>query len=239
MYGIIYMIRNKINNKIYFGQTTLTMGKRYGYNIESNTHNQHLKSSILKYGIENFEIVEQFDVAYSKEELDLLEDMYIKIYNTTNPNNGYNKKYGGANGKHTKETCEKIGKSVSGTNNGFYGKHHTEETKLKLSEANKGKTPWSNRTHTEESKNKISESKKGTQVGAENPRANKVICLNNKQIFDCAKDAGIWSGSKNHKNYGSAIIGCCRGKRKSAGKHPKTGEKLKWMYYEDYLNLIN
>ena len=27
---------------------------------------------------------------------------------------------------------------------------------------------------------------------------------------------------------------CCKGKRKTAGKHPETGEKLTWMFYEDY-----
>ena len=35
----------------------------------------------------------------------------------------------------------------------------------------------------------------------------------------------------------SSISECCRYKRKSAGKHPETGEKLKWMYYDEYLNL--
>jgi group I intron endonuclease len=38
---------------------------------------------------------------------------------------------------------------------------------------------------------------------------------------------------------GGAISRCCSGKLKSAGKHPVTGEKLKWMYYEDYLKCIS
>ena len=98
IYGVIYIIKNNINNKIYVGQTTKNFNKRYNYNLYNSTHNEHLKHSIEKYGIENFTIIKEFDVAHSKEELDALEDMYIKIYNTTNSKYGYNKKFGGANG---------------------------------------------------------------------------------------------------------------------------------------------
>lgn len=35
----------------------------------------------------------------------------------------------------------------------------------------------------------------------------------------------------------SDIGKCCRRKRKSAGKHPETEEKLRWMYYEDWEQL--
>lgn len=34
VYGIIYMIKNKINGKIYFGQTKHTFEKRYNSNDE-------------------------------------------------------------------------------------------------------------------------------------------------------------------------------------------------------------
>ena len=42
VYGYIYKIRNTVNNKLYFGQTTLGFGRRYGYNLLKNTHNNHL-----------------------------------------------------------------------------------------------------------------------------------------------------------------------------------------------------
>lgn len=116
-YGVIYMIRNKVNNKIYFGQTTEKNGfdRRYKNNIEEYTHNEHLKRSIKKYGIDNFEIVKEFDIAYSKEELDKLEDIYIKLYDTVNSKCGYNKKYGGSsNGKISEET--KIKMSIASKN---------------------------------------------------------------------------------------------------------------------------
>lgn len=44
------------------------------------------------------------------------------------------------------------------------GKHHSDKTKKKISEANKGLTPWiKGKKHTEETKKKISEKKKGNK----------------------------------------------------------------------------
>ena len=41
----------------------------------------------------------------------------------------------------SEETKKKISLSVSGSKNGFYGKHHTEESRRKISNARKGKSP--------------------------------------------------------------------------------------------------
>lgn len=68
--------------------------------------------------------------------------------------------------------------------------------------------------------------------GSKNPSARKIICLNNKKIFDTVKNAAEYYNAPR-----SAISGCLTGKRKSAGIHPVTGEKLHWMYYEDYIKL--
>ena len=156
-YGVIYVIRNKINNKLYIGQTVNNFHRRYGSNLLKNTHNQHLKNSIQKYGIENFEIDEEFDIAYSKEELDKLECLYIDIYDSIN--NGYNNQTGGSNGKHTEETKQKISEANK-------GKKRSEETKKKISESLKGKyggenSPMYGKHHSEETKQKISEANKG------------------------------------------------------------------------------
>ncbi len=56
----------------------------------------------------------------------------------------------------------------------------------------------------------------------------KVVCLNTGEIFNSIVDAENHYGIQN-------ISGCCIGQIKSAGKHPITKEKLKWMYYENYL----
>lgn len=51
------------------------------------------------------------------------------------------------------------------------GKKHTEETKRKMSESQKGKSPWINgKKHTEETKSKMSESQKGKKLSEEHKR---------------------------------------------------------------------
>ena len=105
VYGIIYKITNKVNGKVYIGQTIQENGfdDRYGGNLEKNTKNQHLKSSIQKYGIDNFdicevlEIIKIWDIAHNQKELDEKETYWIKYYDSTNPDNGYNIEGGGKN----------------------------------------------------------------------------------------------------------------------------------------------
>ena len=188
VYGTIYMIRNKINNKIYFGQTINNRGfvGRYGCardieNLKNKTHNEHLKSSSEKYGIKNFIIKEVFDIAYSQEELDALEKMYIKIYKTTNPMFGYNKTMGGSSGFIcTEEVKQKMSEARKGLflgcNNPMFGKKHTDETKNKIREVwSKRKEQedfvhvWNGKKHTDEAKEKISKSKKELYKNSKHP----------------------------------------------------------------------
>lgn len=181
-YGIIYKITNKINNKVYIGQSVqIEKGikngfrNRYGGSLLKCTHNEHLKKSINKYGIENFEIIPVLEIAYSKEELDRLEDFYITLYNSMNDKYGYNKKGGGSYGKHTEETKRKISEKNKGEKNWFYGKTHTEETRRRLSEIKKGKCSGEKnhmygKTHTEETRRKLSELNKGKTLSEETKR---------------------------------------------------------------------
>lgn len=68
-------------------------------------------------------------------------------------------------------------------------------------------------------------------TGSKNPKAKKVVCLNTSQVFGSAKEASEWCGGNVKQN--------CQGKSKSAGRHPMTGEKLRWMYYEEWLNITD
>ena len=58
----------------------------------------------------------------------------------------------------------------------------------------------------------------------------KVVCLTTNEIFD-----SIIEGASNYNIRNSDISSCCLGIQKSAGKHPETGEKMVWMYYEEYI----
>ena len=261
-YGYVYMVRNKINGKIYFGITINDFDTRYRGNIAKHASNEHLKRSIKKYGIENFEIHEQFDIAYTEDDLYDLEDMYMCIYNTIDSRYGYNKRRSGSkrkgHGKPNEETrhkmsesqkalyeqgyvnpCKGITKTEAQKNNIRDGiANMSEEDKLKMrrrkSESRKGKKP------STETRLKLSEVKQGHEcsettrkkIGKANSK--EVICLETLQIFDNATKAGEWCGVgrtsiNNHLNGGA----------KSAGKHPVSGEKLHWMYYNEYLELNN
>lgn len=108
VYGIIYKISNKINGKVYIGQTKQGFNKRYiakGKGIErvynyykkcslNNQYvNDYLMNSINKYGLKSFEINETLDFAFSKKELDIKEECWVNIYNSFK--NGYNCTKGG------------------------------------------------------------------------------------------------------------------------------------------------
>lgn len=86
---IIYRIFNLKNNKSYIGQTIHTFEKRYKNSWWNRTHNEILKNSIEKQGLENFdfEILEK-DIS-SLEELNRLEIFYAQRFNSYRPN-GYN-----------------------------------------------------------------------------------------------------------------------------------------------------
>lgn len=60
-----------------------------------------------------------------------------------------------------------------------------------------------------------------------------VICLNTGKVFYKVKDAAEYYGISR----GSHITDVCKGKAKSSGKHPDTKEKLKWMYYDEYIKI--
>ena len=45
-------------------------------------------------------------------------------------------------------------------------------------------------------------------------------------VFQSAKEASEWCGLKSR----SWIYLCCKGKAITAGKHPETGEPLRWEY---------
>lgn len=129
VYGVIYKIENKINNKVYIGQTTVSFRSRYkiGKNVPLNEGyynyqkiyfkkndghcNKHILSSMEKYGYENFIINEQIDVVYNhkyaQEELDTREKYWIYYYQSNDKRYGYNKTEGGSGGR-LRRSCIKV-----------------------------------------------------------------------------------------------------------------------------------
>lgn len=94
------------------------------------------------------------------------------------------------------------------------GVGHTQETKQKISESMMGeKNHMYGKTQTDKQK----------QIAKE-CNSVKVQCIETGQIFNSRKEAAEWCGLKS----ASGISEYLAGKKKSAGKHPITGEKLHW-----------
>lgn len=236
IYGVIYKITNLKNNKVYIGQTTTTFNRRYDqggvgiervYNfhnyrkIKGFSYNERLLNSIIKYGFDNFEIKEIIDIAFSQKELDLKEKYYIKHYKSNDKRFGFNIMEGGLGSKHAEETKLKIKESKINI---------SDETRKKMSLAKLGKPGLKGEKNGMYGKTPWNKNKKFKQVeGGKNGRANKVICLNDLEVFECAKDAAKKYNLKAHTMIGV----CCRGKQKSCGKK-SDGEKLLWAFLKDY-----
>jgi group I intron endonuclease len=158
---IIYKITNKINKKIYIGQTIQKMKDRFYRHIWNAKHKKNasilLENAIRKYGEENF-IIEQIDKAKNIEELNEKEIYWIKKLISNNKIFGYNLMSGGVNPSHSKQTIKKFKKSRKGKKAPMYGKHHTENAKEKIGAANRGKT------FSKEHRKKIGDIHRGKKV---------------------------------------------------------------------------
>lgn len=206
MKGYIYKLESPSGN-VYIGITNNFEKRMSVHKQDSKRLSFQICKAIKKYGFENFkrEIIETVEADNYKELRKLMCDkeiFYIKKYNSYKK--GYNMTLGGDN------VVPKFGKE-----NHFYGKHHTEESKKKIS----GKAKL--RKHTEEHKNKISLAGIGRKHSKESIekmckiqrelKGKKVICIETQEIFDTTIDCSLKYGIQR-----SDIRQVCKGERISA-----------------------
>jgi group I intron endonuclease len=170
-FGIIYKVTNKVNGKVYIGQTTecLTIRKKKHY-ASRNYYakmNRHFSHALRKYKRSDFlwEIIDKCD---SKEELDEMEFHYIMSYDSYN--NGYNMTFGGEGiigHKHTEESKLKMSLAKKGKPGHMAGFKFSKESKAKMSESAKNRVMS---PRTLEHCKKISEAKMGHKVSEEAKR---------------------------------------------------------------------
>lgn len=113
---IIYKITNKINGKIYIGQTVGTLEARWKRHVRSKD-DSIFHRAVRKHGAECF-TAEVIDVACSISELNKKEKYWIDYYKTLDRTKGYNMTAGGRSGavdmKRSIETRRKIADSIRG-----------------------------------------------------------------------------------------------------------------------------
>jgi group I intron endonuclease len=154
----IYKIESKIDGKVYVG-STVNFKNRYKHHrtqLRANRHHsRHLQFAWNKYGEDNFwfEIIDECD---SKDRV-ITEQYWMNSYNSYNQERGYNI-------NPTAESC--------------LGRVHTEETKAKMSQSQKGKIfseehrrriseAQIGKTYSDDYKKKMSEVTKGKVVSKE------------------------------------------------------------------------
>jgi group I intron endonuclease len=166
--GVIYKVTCLINNKIYIGKTNFFNKRRYNHIKDSKNPKTYFHKALSKYGPENFiwEIIEEDDIKKLSER----EQYWIKKFDSFG--NGYNLTFGGE---------------------GFFGMTRSEETKAKISKANKGEnSAWYNKKHTPEQIDKIRNSIKKWWITT--PK--EIIDLRNKNLGNSKRNKPL---SEDHK----------------------------------------
>ena len=206
------------SGKVYIGITSLNIEKRWN-NGKGYKDCTLFNNAIKKYGWNNFkhEIIAE---GLQKEEACKMECELINKYKSKGIS--YNCSVGGELTAYGCIRSDDFRKKLSIANK---GKKLSEETKKKLSENHKGKTPTvtpsviegrkktaqklKGRYFSAEHREKLSEAKKGKRLGDENPKSIKIFCKTNETIY-----AGISDAARNLQLDASSICKVCRGKLK-------------------------
>jgi group I intron endonuclease len=134
----IYLITNKLNGKVYVGQTHVGLKSRW------KSHRDYARrgskypicKAIRKYGPESFTI-QEIASCDSQEWADYLERVWILLYDSRNRKKGYNVREGGNTSPMAGSTREKLSKAtkLAWAEGRIHSYSHTEETKKKISES--------------------------------------------------------------------------------------------------------
>jgi len=153
------MLENKINGKIYIGQTFRHIEKRLEeHQTGKSSGCVAIYNAIKFHGWENFE-KDWYECP--DEDLNFDEELLVREMGTLSPD-GYNLKEGGGGGKMSMESKQKMSESRLGEKNHMYGKTHGGDTRGKISESLRGgKHPMYGKTHGEETRQKMSEAQRG------------------------------------------------------------------------------
>lgn len=215
----IYKYTNLINNKIYIGQTKQTLEERAQKDGKNYKGSKYFYNAIQKYGWENFKS-EILKDNLTLEQANCFEEYYINLFNSTNPDVGYNIRLGGNNTPLNEESKKIISVKAKErykdpTKNPNYGKHWSDDFKKRMKERFSGENGYWYGTHkTDEEKQYLSNLFKGTQkttrktpyteeelkqkqiIMKETSKmwSKKVRCLEDDIVFDTITDCAKYLG---------------------------------------------
>ena len=258
----IYRIVNTKNGMCYVGQSTDLLKRKQTHfsSLGKNEHkNKYLQNAFNLYGEENFE----FEIVElcSRNELDDKEEAYVDKFHSLVPH-GYNLTAGGKGNKKwapPKSVIKSNSKKVVLLNDGtvfdsikdaadFF---HVDASSITM--CIRGKTSYGGKfnggplvwcDYDEYMKNgwddefAFNRIKRATNmygyIGINDSSKKKVVCLNNRMIFDSMADAARWCGSNSTINISDAA----RGKTDRAFRD-SSGEWLAWALYDDFVNMTS
>ncbi len=189
----IYMHKNKINNKVYIGQTIQKPEKRWK-NGKTYKTCSYFHAAIQKYGWDNFEhiILEQDEM--TSEEANEREQYYINLYDALNPKKGYNLVPGGYEGISPNASPAAV----------QWMKEHPEFGLARATDMLK----WQKEHPEEMHQMRLQNIKKATEA-----RKKKVRCIETNIVYESATEAA----RQVPKTTQSKICMVCRGQRNTCG----------------------
>lgn len=204
--AIVYKATNLVNGHWYVGFTTCGLRTRERQHRHGRGNTSILRRAIDKYGQEAFVFEELHDFAGDEELAKLYEREMIAKHKPE-----YNLNYGGDGGTTHPDTRRKISEANKGRIPVFKGRKWTEEARLRMKEAKRGKPgPWAGkkrpeetvakiaaalkgkstwmkgRKHTEESRRKLSEAAK-RRVGTATVKLRAAAAVNIRQAHEAIK----------------------------------------------------
>lgn len=201
----VYKHTNLHNGKVYIGITCKDVAMRWK-NGKAYQKGTHFRNAIDKYGWDSF-AHEVLLENLSEDEAKRKEVELIALYKSNDREYGYNTTSGGdgASGlKHSDETKQKISERQKGIR------------KSPATEFKKGMIPWNKgKKASEEYRRAMSEAHKGKA----SPKRKKVVCVETGVIYDSVTKAAEDVGSSS-----TTISAVCQGKL-------KTSKGYKWEYY--------
>lgn len=209
----VYAHINKINGKIYIGQTIHGDNPNLRWRRDGKGYKDSPRfwNAIQKYGWDNFEH-EIIANNLTHEEANNFEILLISKLNTSDDRYGYNIEFGGnCAGGMSDSTKKKLSDGMKGR---FVGERNPNYGNHKIAGEN---NPFYGKTHSIE-----------TIEHLKNIKTKRYVwCFELNELFYGAMDAQSKTG------IGFADIHkACHGKVKSAGKHPITGDNLHWCFVD-------